>query len=85
MTPENSIELARDDGVEFRSLRLGIRPGGAIVLDAQDVGSNVRRTWDDGDYEFGVRVPAPALSKLAFELLKDRFTGAIFRLGAWLA
>ena len=77
MTPENSIEIARNPGPEFRSVRLGIEPGGAIVMDAQDMGPTVKRVWDTDDYEFWVRVEPDAVSKLAFELLKDKFAGEL--------
>ncbi|HEY1633092.1 MAG TPA: hypothetical protein VGF56_17385 [Rhizomicrobium sp.] len=77
MTADNSIELARDDGPEFRSVRLALEESGALLMDAQDMGPNVRKTFDEGDYEFWVRVGREGLSKLAFELLKDRFAGRI--------
>ncbi len=82
---EQSVELARQEGVVSRSVRLSISPAGGIVLDAQDMGPNVKRTWDDGDYEFWVTVPPSALAKLAFELLKDKFTGEINAVDAFRA
>jgi hypothetical protein len=75
MTPEHSIEIARQEGPDFRSVRLGIEPGGAILMDAQDMGPAVKRVWDTEDYEFWVRIEPATLPKLAFELLKDKFAG----------
>ena len=74
MSEDNSIEIARQDGEEFRSVRLRIE-GGGIVMDAQDMGPIVKRTWDHEDYEFGMRLAPDAVARLAFELLKDKFTG----------
>ena len=77
MTLENatSVQLAKKDGVEFRSVRLNIGGDGAIRMDTHDMGPNVERVWDHEDYEFFVEVPPLALGKLAFELLRDRFAG----------
>jgi hypothetical protein len=85
MTTETSIEVARDDGVYFRSVHLAISATGAIVLDACDRGPLVRQTFDKEDYEFGVTVTPGALARLAFELLKDKFAGDIGAVDAFRA
>ena len=66
------IEIARKDGVEFRSVRLRLEDDGGIKMDAQDIGPTVTRTWGSDDYEFWVRVPPAAVSKLALELLREK-------------
>ena len=71
------IEIARQEGTEFRSVRLALEDGGAILMDAQDIGPAVTRIWDDSDYEFWVRVEPSALPKLAFELLREKFGGQL--------
>lgn len=71
------IELARQEGAEFRSVCLTIEEDGAIKMDAQDMGPTVTRFWGEGDYEFWVRVPPAALPKLAFELLREKFSGQL--------
>ena len=68
-------ELYRQDGTNARSVRLTVRPDGSIKIDAQDTGEYVEQTWGDSDYEFWVDVPASALAKLAFALLRDRYAG----------
>src|SRR6516225_9352568 len=71
------IEIARQDGVEFRSVYLRLEDDGGIKMDAQDIGPTVTRTWGDDDYEFWVRVPPASLPKLAFELLREKFLGQL--------
>ena len=70
-----ATEIARQDGVEFRSVGLHLEDDGGIKMDAQDIGPTVTRTWGSDDYEFWVRVPPAAVSKLAFELLREKFSG----------
>jgi hypothetical protein len=71
------IEIARQEETEFRSVRLAVEEDGAIKMDAQDIGPTVTQIWGDDDYEFWVRVPAVSVSKLAFELLREKFTGQL--------
>lgn len=37
------IEIARQEGAEFRPLRLALEDDGPIKMDAQDIGPNVTR------------------------------------------
>jgi hypothetical protein len=69
-----SVELYRQEGTEFRSVRLSVGPDG-VRLDAQDMGPSVRRTWGDDDYEFWVNVPAKEILNLLFALLRERYAG----------
>jgi hypothetical protein len=70
-----ATEIARQEGTEFRSIYLRVEDDGGIKMDGQDIGPNVKRFWGDDDYEFWVRVPPAAVSKLAFELLREKFSG----------
>jgi hypothetical protein len=70
-----SVQLAKQDGAEFRSVRLNIGGDGTIRMDTHDMGPNVERVWDHEDYEFFVEVSPLALGRLAFELLRDKFAG----------
>src|SRR5262245_17660031 len=45
MTEIESVELFRQDGEKFRSVRLLIEKDGAIRLDAQDIGPRVKQWW----------------------------------------
>jgi hypothetical protein len=74
-TTNHETEIAREDGVEFRSVGLHLEDDGGIKMDAQDIGPTVTRTWGHDDYEFWVRVPSA--SKLALELLREKFSGQL--------
>ena len=71
------IEISRQEGDEFRSVRLAIEDDGAIKMDAQDMGPTVAQIWGEDEYEFWVRVPPASLPKLAFELLREKFSGQL--------
>jgi hypothetical protein len=73
MNETYSAELYRKEGAEFRSVRLTVKPDGSVLLDAQDMGKSVEEIWGDTDYEFWVDVPATAIRKLVFALLRDRY------------
>jgi len=75
MTETYSIELYRQEADNFRSVRLAVHADGSVRLDAQDMGKLVEEVWGDTDYEFCVDVPATALRKLAFILLRERYAG----------
>jgi hypothetical protein len=55
------VEIARQEGDEFRSVHLSLEDDGTIKLDAQDMGPTVTEFWGDDDYEFWVRVPPASL------------------------
>ncbi len=71
------IEIARQEGTEFRSVRLTLADDGAIKMDAQDMGPIVTEIWGDSDYEFWVDIAPAAVPKLAFELLREKFAGQL--------
>jgi hypothetical protein len=71
------IEIARQEGTELRSVRLSVEEDGAIKMDAQDIGPTVTQIWGEDEYEFWVRVPSASVSKLAFELLREKFKGQL--------
>ena len=75
MNETYSAELYRQEGAEFRSVRLSVRSDGAIRLDAQDMGKSTKEIWGDDDYEFWVDVPATALPKLVFALMREKYSG----------
>ena len=79
----HTIEIARQEGAEFRSVRLALEDDGAIKMEAQDIGPSVTRIWGDDDYEFWVRVPPASVSKLAFELLREKFSGQLGAVNAF--
>ena len=52
------VEIARQDRVEYPSVRLDIGSDGTIRMDTHDIGPNIERIWDREDYEFSVEVPS---------------------------
>ena len=70
-------EIARQEGTEFRSVSLSLEDDGTIRMEAQDIGPRVTQLWGDDDYEFWVLVPPASLPKLAFELLREKFSGQL--------
>jgi len=75
MNETYSVELYRQEGAEFRSVRLTVKSDGSVLLDAQDMGKSVEEIWGDDDYEYWVDVPATAIRKLVFALLRHRYAG----------
>jgi hypothetical protein len=82
MEIEVTVELASQDGVEYRKVRLSFDNAGAIKIDAHDMGPSVEQVWDHEDYEFCVTVPPAAVARLAFELLKEKFAGNLHAVDA---
>jgi hypothetical protein len=70
-----TVQLAKQDDSEYRSVRLSIGSDGAIRMDTHDMGLSVELVWDHEDYEFSVELPPSAVGRLAFELLREKFAG----------
>jgi hypothetical protein len=70
-----TIEIARQEGKNFRSVRLTLGEDGAIKMDTQDMGAATAEFWGEDEYEFWVRIPPAAVPKLVFELLREKFAG----------
>ncbi|MBY9067723.1 hypothetical protein K1X12_12495 [Hyphomonas sp. WL0036] len=60
---EKSVELFRQDGEEFRSVRASLRED-QFMIDTQDMGKAVEAFWGDSDYEFWTIVPKEAWGQL---------------------
>jgi hypothetical protein len=75
MSETYSTEIYRQEGASFRSVRVYVNADGSVHLETQDMGAQVEAVWGDSDYEFWVDVPATALRKLAFALLREKYAG----------
>ena len=71
------IQLAAVEGAESRTVQLQLQADGALRLHAYDHGATARLTFGRDEYEFWVTVPPDAVARLAFELLRDKFTGRL--------
>jgi hypothetical protein len=67
-------KIARQEGVEFRSVRHRLEDDGGIKMEAQAIGSTVAESWGNDEYEFWVHVPPASVSKL---LLREKFSGQL--------
>lgn len=79
-TNSHTIEIARREGTEFRSVSLTLDADGVIKMDTQDIGPDGAGIWgenEDNEYEFWVRVESAAVPKLAFKLLHEKFAGQL--------
>jgi len=70
-----SAEIYRQEGDQFRAIHLSVRPDGSLRLDAQDMGAFTKQMWGDDDYEFWIDIPATALPKLVFTLIREKYSG----------
>ena len=73
--PAQSLELARQEGENFRSVILASTEEGGLDVSAQDMGPTVRALHDDGDYEFGIRIAPEHLAAFAFALVREHYQG----------
>jgi hypothetical protein len=73
----DDIEIARQEGSEFRSVRLQVQADGAIRMHAYDKGATAKLTFGHDEYEFWVTVPPAEVAKLAAVLLRDKFGGRL--------
>jgi hypothetical protein len=77
------IEIARQEGRQFRRVDLILNDDGAVALEGQDMGPAVETVWGDTDYEYWVRVAPPSLPKLTIELLREKFAGRLDAVSAF--
>ncbi len=75
MTKTYSAEVYRQEGDNFRSVNVSVDADGSLQLQAQDMGKRVEEIWGDSDYEFWVHVPSTEICKLAFALLREKYSG----------
>jgi len=71
---KQSIELTRQEGEEFRSVRLSVSAAG-LRLSAQDIGAAAQRVWGRDEHEAWVDVSGAAVPALVLALLKEKFAG----------
>jgi hypothetical protein len=73
----NDLEIARQEGAEFRSVQLQLQADGAIRMHAYDRGPTASLTFGRDEYEFWVTIPPAEVAKLALVLLKEKFGGRL--------
>lgn len=70
----DSIEIAKEDGKNYRSVRLRVSDSG-LRIDAHDMGPNVEGVWSSDDYEFWVNVKPSDFPALLKALLLEKYRG----------
>jgi hypothetical protein len=75
MSDLERVKISEETGTEARHVSLARRDDGSIRMDAVDTGPAVEKVWGSDDYEFWVTVPSQSVTRLAFVLLKEKFTG----------
>ena len=73
----DDLEIARQEGTEFRSVRLQLQADGGVRLHAYDKGATATLTFGRDEYEFWVTVPPEQVGRLAFALLQEKFGGRV--------
>ena len=74
MENETTIQLAKQDETEYRSVRLNIGSDGTIRMDTHDMGPTVERVWNHEDYEFPWKCLHPQLGGLRSNCCETSFS-----------
>ena len=54
---EKTMEIFREDGIEFTSIRTNFGDDGTLSINGQDMGPMVEQFWGDDDYEYFLSIP----------------------------
>lgn len=77
-----TVRLYEDNNLRARrTIDLIAEPDGGITLSGGDIGRAVEEHFGDSDWEFWTKIPPAAVQRLAFALLRERYTG---RTDAWI-
>ena len=67
------MEIYRQDGDAFCSIRAAFDSNDNLQIDGQDMGPLVEQFFGDSDYEYYVTIPKNEVQKFTLELLKKAF------------
>ena len=70
---EKTMEIFRDDGMNFTSIRANFNNDGALSIDGQDMGPLVEQFWGDDDYEYFLSIPKKSIEMFLLYLMKLAF------------
>lgn len=70
----DSIQIAKENGTEYRSVRLSIDDGG-LRIQSHDMGPDVERFWRSDDYEYWVKIKPENFTTLLKALLTEKYHG----------
>lgn len=67
---EKNMEIYREDGKNFRSIRADFKDDGRLVLSGQDMGPITKEFWGKDEYEYFMIVPKESVEIFTLNLLK---------------
>ena len=70
---EKNMEIYREDGKNFRSIRADFKDDGRLVLSGQDMGPITEEFWGKDEYEYFMIVPKESVEMFTLNLLKHVF------------
>ena len=70
---EKTMEIFRDDGTNFTSIRANFNNDGALSIDGQDMGPLVEQFWGDDDYEYFLSIPKKSVETFLLHFMKLAF------------
>ena len=74
---EHDREIARQEGADFRSVRLQLQADGAVRMHAYDLVRAAEHADRRTEAEFAVTIPPAEVAKLALVLLTEKFGGRL--------
>ena len=70
---EKTMEIFREDGIEFTSIRTNFGADGTLSINGQDMGPMVEQFWGDDDYEYFLSIPKKSIEMFLLHLMKLAF------------
>ncbi len=67
------MEIFREDGIEFTSIRTNFGADGTLSINGQDMGPMVEQFWGDDDYEYFLSIPKKSIEMFLLHLMKLAF------------
>ena len=67
------MEIFREDGIEFTSIRTNFGADGTLSINGQDMGPMVEQFWGDDDYEYSLSIPKKSIEMFLLHLMKLAF------------
>ena len=75
MTPQNLDLAPRSDGARYRRVTLTVDAGGALTLNAHEMGAGEGAAWGLDDEEVTLSIPADQVGRLALALAAELLKG----------
>ncbi len=70
---EKNMEIYREDGKNFRSIRSDFKDDGRLVISGHDMGPITEEFWGKDEYEYFMIIPKESVELFTLNLLKHVF------------